>query len=326
MKKLLCIFLIVIMTMACLPIVGCDSKVDDDTRLSVVCTVFPQYDFIRQIAGDKVNLKMLVPLGTESHDFLLENLTVNDLKTVATADLFIYIGGESDSDWVEELKNTVNDKGTRWIKLIDTVETLKEVESQSMTEGHGHDHGEHHHHSYSAYDEHVWTSPKRAKTIVSVLSEVLCELDSENREFYLSNTEKYVGELDRLDKTLEAAVEGVSKEKRKMIFGDRFPFRYLCADYSIEFDAAFQGCSSSVDPSVAQITSLTKNAAESGCKVIFYMENSNPLFAEKIAESINGEAVLLHSCHTFSKKELEGGATYISTMSENIKKISEALK
>ncbi|MBO5746102.1 MAG: zinc ABC transporter substrate-binding protein [Clostridia bacterium] len=323
MKRILCLVLALLLTV--LLFSGCSAKVEADSKLSVVCTVFPQYDFIRSLAGDLVDVKMLVPLGTESHDFLLENLTVADLKTVATSNLFIYVGGESDADWVGELRDTVNDKGTTWLKLTDTVETLQEVESQSMTEGHGHDHSRdgHTHHDYGAYDEHVWTSPKRAKTIVAKLCEVLCELDPENAEVFKTNRDAYLKELDILDQKLTAAVDG---KECKMIFGDRFPFRYLCADYSIVFDAAFQGCSSGVDPSVAQMTSLTKSAVESKAKSIFYMENSDPLFATSIAEAVGGKAVLLHSCHTFTKYELDGGATYLSTMSDNIEKITEAFR
>ena len=323
MKKLICVALALVLTVVLFA--GCGAKVDSDSRLSVVCTVFPQYDFIRSLAGDLVDVKMLVPLGTESHDFLLENLTVADLKTVATSDLFIYVGGESDADWVGELRKTVNDKGTVWIKLTDTVETLQEIESQSMTEGHGHDHSRdgHDHHDYGAYDEHVWTSPKRVKTVVAKLCEVLCELDSKNAEAFKENRDEYIKELDILDSKLTAAVDD---KECKMIFGDRFPFRYLCADYSIDFDAAFQGCSSGVDPSVAQMTSLTKSAVESKAKSIFYMENSDPLFATRIAESVGGKAVLLHSCHTFTKRELDDGATYLRTMSKNIEKIAEAFR
>ncbi len=303
--------------------VGCGTDSVTDDRMSVVCTVFPQYDFVRNIAGDKVDIKMLVPLGTESHDFQLENLTVSELKTVATADLVIYVGGESDLDWITELNASVKDNAV-WLALTDTVETLEEISSDSMEHIYGHEHGDHHEHKHTAYDEHVWTSPKSAVAIVNAITDELCRLDPQNLEAYKTNCEKYIKKLNVLNSDLEAACKNSSKNT--LIFGDRFPFRYLCTDYGLKFDAAFSGCSSGVDPSVAQMTSLTKSALQSGVKVIFYMENSDPVFAESIAKTVGGKAMLLHSCHTFTKQELDSGVSYLSVMRENIEKIAEALK
>lgn len=324
MKRLLSFVLLLAILVTVLT--GCGGSDGNSDKLSVVCTVFPQYDFVRNIAGDKADIKMLVPLGVESHDFQLENLTVAELKTVAKADLVIYVGGESDLDWITELKNTVNGDAS-WRAMTDMVETLEEISSDSMEHIHDHTHDseEHHHHEqHTAYDEHVWTSPKRVITVVKAITDELCRLDPKNSEFYKDNGQRYIEELNKLDNMLESVCQ--NGEKSKLIFGDRFPFRYLCADYGLEFDAAFSGCSSGVDPSVAQMTSLTKNAMESGAKVIFYMENSNPVFAESIAKTVSGRAELLHSCHTFSKDELLSGVTYISVMLDNIEKISEALK
>ena len=323
MKKVFCFILSCLLVLAVFS--GCGDKSVEDKKLSVVCTVFPQYDFVRNIAGDKADIKMLVPLGTESHDFQLENLTVAELKTVATADLVVYVGGESDLDWISELKTTV--KGdAEWVAMSDTVDTLEEISSDSMEHIHDHEHGhdEQHVHEHTAYDEHVWTSPKRVVMIVKALTKELCRLDPENGEFYKANSENYIEKLNLLDSDLSAVCESACKNK--LIFGDRFPFRYLCADYGLEFDAAFSGCSSGVDPSVAQMTSLTKSALEANAKVIFYMENSDPTFAESIAKTVGGKAELLHSCHTFSKAELSSGVTYFSVMRDNILKILEALQ
>lgn len=324
MRRLLSIFLLVIFVVTMFA--GCGSQTKDNAKLSVVCTVFPQYDFVRNIAKDKADVKMLVPLGTESHDFQLENLTVAELKTVALADLVIYVGGESDLDWITELKNTVKGNAS-WIALTDMVETLEEISSDSMEHIHDHtsDHNEYHdHEGHTAYDEHIWTSPKRVIVAVEKITQELCRLDPKNGDFYKSNSQQYAEELKELDEQLTTVCK--SGVKNKLIFGDRFPFRYLCSDYGLQFDAAFSGCSSGVDPSVAQMTSLTKSALESGAKVIFYMENSDPVFAKSIAKTVKGRAELLHSCHTFSKSELLSGVTYISVMRENIEKISEALK
>lgn len=306
--------------MLILTLSGCgDRTAPDDGKLRVVCTVFPQYDFVREIASDKVELKMLLPLGMESHDFKLENLSIADLKTAGSADLFLYIGGESDSEWVGELRDTLNVKNTKWIALTDMTDTLEEEESDSMTaEGSGeHGHGE------NGYDEHVWTSPLRAVEITRYIAGVLCELDPDNADFYNANCSSYAERLGGLDAALRSVAE--SAKRRTLIFADRFPFRYLCADYGIDFDAAFNGCSESGDPSVAQINSLCKTAESTGAPVIFYMENSDPLYARRIAEMTGARPLMLHSCHTVTKDEFSGGATYLSLMKENIGKIAEAL-
>ncbi len=319
MKKIICIVLLIATVFSCLT--GCGNRDKASARLEIVCTVFPQYDFIRNIAGDKANVKMLVPLGTESHDFQLENLTVAELKAVAMADLVIYIGGESDESWINELKDTVK-SNAKWCAMTDFTPTLKEIISESMEHEHSHEEGEEHHEG-NAFDEHVWTSPKRAVEIVEALIDILCGLDSENREFYKVNCKSYVASLRELDTELEDIVS--KAEKKKLVFGDRFPFRYLFADYGLEFDAAFPGCSAVSDPSVKQITSLTQTAIESGTKHIFYMENSNSVFAESIAEKIGGKAVLLHSCHTLSRRELDRGVDYLQLTAQNIERIKEAL-
>ena len=133
----------------------------------------------------------------------------------------------------------------------------------------------------------------------------------------------YISQLEILDKELSAVSS--NNGSKKLVFGDRFPFRYLCADYGLQFDAAFPGCSAVSDPSVKQIASLVKSATESGTKTVFYMENSNPVFAEIIAEKIGGKAVLLHSCHTLSRKELDSGLNYLKLMKQNIERIKESL-
>ncbi len=319
MKKFVNILLILIFCVTLFS--GCNQHQNRDSRLEIVCTVFPQYDFIKNIVGDKANVKMLVPLGTESHDFKLENLTVAELKMVATAGLVVYVGGESDEDWISELRSTVK-SNAKWCALTQFTPTLEEIFTESMEHEHEHEHGETHH-TGDAFDEHVWTSPKRAIDIVESLTDIICTLDDENSGIYKKNCETYVSKLIILDNELKNTVNATAG--KKLVFGDRFPFRYLCADYGLEFDAAFPGCSAVSDPSVKQITSLTQTAIQSGTKTVFYMENSNPVFAESIAQKIGGKAMLLHSCHTLSRKEIESGQNYLSLTRQNIERIKEAL-
>ena len=323
MKRIIAVFIIICLLTVC----SCSCSHPTSTeRLKIICTVFPQYDFVRNIVRDKADVKMLVPLGTESHDFKIENLTVAELKSVATADLVIYVGGESDSNWITELRSTVKNNGTKWCALTEMTETLEEIISESMVDDHEEHDNEHEHddnHVHSMYDEHIWTSPKRVIDVVKKISDILAEIDTENAEFYRQNGADYIEQLMSLDERLVKVT--AENQGKKLIFGDRFPFRYLFHDYGLDFDAAFAGCSAVSDPSVSQMTSLTQTALNEKAKVIFYMENSKPIFAETIAKAIGGRAELLHSCHTVTKEEILSGKDYVSLMNENIQKLAEAL-
>ncbi len=321
MKKIVLILFCVLLAVTNLS--GCINQTADDGKLNVVCTIFPQYDFVRQIAGDKVNLKMLVPLGVESHDFKLENMSVLDIKTVAEADIVIYVGGEGDADWINELKNNVKNDAL-WLPVLSATDLLPTLLSDSME--HHHEHGTECHEQeehLEEYDEHVWTSPKRAADIVKVITEKLVLLDKDNKETYEANCTDYLQKLGELDSLLAGIPNG---NRKRLIFADRFPFRYLCEDYGFSFDAAFSGCSAETDPSVAQINSLCVSATENKSTVIFYLENSNTLYAESIAKKVGAKALLLHSCHNVSNKEFNNSATYVSLMKNNIQNITEAFK
>ena len=314
MKRILSLVLSILIGIS---LSGC-RKEQDDTRLKVVCTVFPQYDFVREIGGELVNAEMLLPFSVESHDFSFDSLTVADLKKIASADLFIYIGGPSDKDWVGELKKSVKSDRTEYLALIDATDVLNESLSESME----HDHEDHGHLETETIDEHIWTSPKRAIEIVDFICAKLCDLDKQNSEAYLNNANNYKQRLIEADNKLSK----IESSGKKLIFADRFAFRYLCYDYKISYDAAFPGCSAATDPSVSQIASLTKSAKDSKVKSIFYLENSDPAFAKNIANAIGAKAVMLHSAHTVSKKEFENKISFISILENNILKISEALK
>lgn len=314
MKRFLSFVLAALLTLS---ISGC-KEAQEDNRLKVVCTVFPQYDFVREIGGELLNAEMLLPFSVESHDFSFDSLTVADLKKIAASDLFIYIGGPSDKDWVEKLKSSVKSDKTQYLPIIDATDVLNESLSLSME----HTYDDHDHQETESVDEHIWTSPKRAIEIVDFICAKLCELDQENSASYQKNAQAYKQKLSEADNKL-SKIEGSSK---KLIFADRFAFRYLCYDYKISYDAAFPGCSAATDPSVSQIASLTKSARDSKATSIFYLENSDPAFAKNIANSCNAKAVMLHSAHTVTKEEFQNGISFISILNSNISKISEAQK
>ena len=314
MKRCICFIMCAVVALCLLS--GCGVTPKKNGKLNVVCTIFPQYDIVRQIAGDCVDLTMLLPYSMESHDFKLENLSVKDLQLVSEADVIISVGGPSDSDWVKELRKRVGNDKQQWVKLCELTETL-------CAEEHSHDHGHDHVHGESEVDEHVWTSPKRMISVAENIAEVLKSADPKIAARCDEGLATLISGLTVLDNEFTQLGE---KACTPIIFADRFSFRYLFHDYGLDYEAAFTGCSSSVDPSALQIADLTQKAFEARSKTIFYMENSNIKYAKKIAGAVNGDIAMLHSCHNLSREEFRNGATYISLMTNNLNMLKEAVE
>ena len=230
------------------------NKVENE-KISVVATIFPQYDFVRQIAGENVELKMLLKPGEETHSY---EPTPQDIIAIQNSDLFIYVGGENDA-WVEDILESMPDNGRKTLKLVDCVDTVEEEHVEGMKEERGHDHdeddaeheedeedheeheehGQEDMHSVHEIDEHVWTSPVNAIKIVEQIKEELCEIDSKNASDYEENAEAYVSQLKKLDQEFQDVVD--HSKRKLMIFGDRFPFRYFAEAYDLDYYAAFSG-------------------------------------------------------------------------------------
>ncbi|MDR1952437.1 MAG: metal ABC transporter substrate-binding protein [Elusimicrobiota bacterium] len=284
-----------------------------ESRLKVVATIFPQYDFVREIAGDKVSLEMLIMPGAESHSY---EPTPQDIIKIKNSDVFIYVGGESD-EWINKILSSIDMENKKIITLMSIVKPVKEeiVEGMQEEEGGEEEEGE--------YDEHVWTSIKNAQKITIALSKMLQESDKENAEFYKQNTDRYIKELKALDKDFK---EIVAKGKRKtIIFGDRFPFRYFADEYKLKYFAAFPGCSNETEANAATIAFLIDKVKEEKIPIVFYIEFSNEKIADIIASSAKAKTLLLHSAHNVSKKDFESGVSYLDIMKKNAQNLKEAL-
>lgn len=285
-----------------------------EETLSVVCTIFPAYDFARQLAGDTAQVRLLLPPGSESHSY---EPSPRDIIDIQEADLFLYAGGESDN-WVDGILASMGDDAPRAFRLTDCVTLLAEETSASM-EAEERDHGE----EAAEMDEHVWTSPKNAMLIVAQLCDTLCEIAPQNAQVYEEALSAYLTELEALDAAFE---ETVANGKRDLIvFGDRFPFRYFAHDYHLRYDAAFPGCSEDSEPSVRTVISLVETVRAEEVPVIFYIEFSSRKTADVLAEETGAKELLFHSCHNVSAEELEDGATYLSLMWNNVAALKEAL-
>lgn len=314
---------IIIITLCTILFTGCsitDIK-DDNDKIKVVATIFPGYDFTKAIAEELVDVSMLLKSGAEAHSF---EPSPQDVINIQNADLFIYTGGESD-EWVDYVLESM-DKPINTLKMIDCVSSLESDEEHEYDEEHNHEdkHSEEETHEGTEYDEHIWTSPKNAIKISEKIEEALSNIDKEHTNDYQQNLNRYIEKLEKLDNDFADFFNGVSN--RTLVFGDRFPFRYLANDYNLKYHAAYTGCSTDVEPSVSTMASLIDIVNTEKISTVFYIEFSNQKVAQSIAEATGANTMLLHSCHNVSKEELQEGVTYISLMENNLETLMEAMK
>ncbi|GMO51620.1 MAG: metal ABC transporter substrate-binding protein [Termitinemataceae bacterium] len=313
MKNLLSLFIIVML----FSVYACTKKdnsvINENGKITVTATIFPQYDFVRSIAKDKVNLSMLLPPASESHSF---EPTPRDMITIQNSDIFIYSGGESDA-WVARILSSSS--GTNNMTIISLMDIVDVVEEE-IVEGMEAEEEE----EETSYDEHVWTSPQNAKLIVTSIAEALCNADAANAAFYRQNAELYIAELEKLDAGFMSVVDNA--KRKTIVFGDRFPFRYFADRYGLAFFAAFPGCSSETEPSAATVAFLIDKIKSEHIPVVFHIELGNERMAETIAEETGAKKLLLHSCHNISKKDFQNGVTYLDLMQKNVENLKAALQ
>lgn len=291
---------IIILISITLLLSGCSaapSKEKTHEKLQVLTTIFPPYDFVRQIAGDKVDLKMLLPIGGESHGY---EPTLTDLSNIQKSDLFLYVGDDSDA-WIDKLDQSKYN--TDMLSINDIAGLSEEQKHES---------------------EHLWTSIKNSVKIVTGISAELCKRDPKNAEFYKDNTKAYLEELNSLD---EAFAQAVSNAPLKtIIFAERFPFTCFAEDYGLEWQAAFDHCSSDFEPKIDVINNLVKTVNTKNISTVFYIEFSNQAVADTICAATGCSKALFHSCHNVTEEEWKSGATYFSLMSNNLEQLRKALQ
>ena len=294
---------------------------NEDGKINVTATIFPPYDFVRSIAGDRVNLTMLLPPGSESHSF---EPSPRDIITIQNTDVFIYTGGESEG-WVTRILESMDTDTMQVLVMIDMVEALEEEIVEGMEDDDDHD--DHHHdddHDHEiVLDEHVWTSPVNALLIVRTITEILCEVDSGNADFYRNNAAAYIEALQELDAAFETVVAGA--QRRTVVFSDRFPFRYFAHAYGLEYFAAFPGCSTQTEPSVATVAFLINKIRAENIPVVFHIELSNERMADTISGETGAQKLLLHSAHNITRRDFDAGLTYLEIMRRNVDNLRKAL-
>ena len=348
MKKVLTVLMAAVLV-AC-NICGCSSSVaqsapGNDDRLQIVTTIFPEYDWVREVLGDKADsadVTLLLDNGVDLHSF---QPTAEDILKIASCDMFIYVGGESD-EWVDDaLKEAVN----KDMVVINLLEVLGDnVKSEEIVEGmeHEHDHededhdhedgdhededhdhedGEHEHEE--ELDEHVWLSLRNAAVLTDAIADGLAKLDPDNADSYRANADAYKGKLDALDKEYSVAVDAGSVHT--LLFGDRFPFRYLVDDYGLDYYAAFAGCSAETEASFETVVFLAEKTDELGLGAIMTIEGTDHSIAETVRDNTatrDQEILTMDSLQSTTGKDAENGTSYLSVMTSNLEVLKQALK
>lgn len=310
--------------------------------LKVVTTVFPYYDFTRQISGGliesgQVELELIVPAGMDSHSF---EPTPADIIKIQDADLIICNGGTMEQ-WFERVLDSLDTQNQQVITMMDYVDTVEEEIVEGMeAEEHDHSHDHVHpagvpkegeeghlyddgHEQEIEYDEHIWTSPVNAMTLSEVIAGTLCEMDESNQEIYRENLAEYEEKLSALDQKFRDIAE--HGKRRLVVFGDKFPLRYFFDEYGLEYRAAFSGCSTDTEPSAKTIAYLIDKVRELDIPAVYYLELSSHRVAEIIGEETGAEPLLFHSCHNVTRREFDSGVTYLELMEQNAVNLSKGL-
>ncbi len=305
MKKLLVLLLTSIMLLS--GFCSCKDKAKtsvDNGKLNIVTTIFPYYDYAKNIVGDKANVELLLSPGAEPHHFEPSPSQIIDIES---CDLFIYTGGESDK-WADSIVEGLG-SNVKVLKLLDCVQTYNEEEIDKTQK--------------DKIDEHIWTSPKNAIDISKAISKEMQTIDKDNFNYYKSNEEAYISKLNSLDNKFKEIITNGSRNK--IVFGDRFPILYFVKQYNLAYECAFPGCSHETEPGIATINRLIDVVKEENIPVVFYLDFSNQSVANLLCEDTDAKSLVYHSCHNVTAEDFEKGVSYISLMEENANALKEAL-
>jgi len=333
MKKIITLMLVAVLAVCALSGCGTSKSGEDtkDKKIKIVTTIFPEYDWVMQILGDKADkadVTMLLDKGVDLHSY---QPSTADIAKISEADVFIYVGGESD-EWVEDVLKEAKNKKLKVINLMDVMgDKAKEEEvkegMQPEEEEHAEEAKDGKEEEEVEYDEHVWLSLKNAKIFTKKIADVLSEVDKADAKTYQANYESYAKKLDDLDKKYADAV--ASAKNKTLVFGDRFPFRYLVNDYGLDYYAAFVGCSAESEASFETVTFLAKKIDELGLGNVLTIEGKNHKIAKTVVDNTKNKdqkVLTMDSMQSTTSKDVKDGATYLGIMEKNLEVLKEALK
>ncbi|MBR6232721.1 MAG: zinc ABC transporter substrate-binding protein [Erysipelotrichaceae bacterium] len=318
-KKIITILMILVLFTAC----GEKKKQEEDRKISVVTTIFPFYDWCRQLTAGAENI-VLTQVVSSSSDLHSYQPTAKDIMSIAEADIFIYGGGESD-EWAKDVVDRSGNETLLSMNLLEELgsSALEEEIKEGMEADHDHEHEEEHEHEEGEYDEHVWLSLKNAGLFVEKICTALCEKDPENKAVYENNRDAYLKKLSDLDVSFAEAA--ASKNKDILLFADRFPFLYLCKDYGLDYYAAFNGCSAETEASFETIRFLAEKTKEHSLNVILTIEDGNVKIAETVKDNAGNEDIVILSMNSMQSGLTEND-DYLSLMEKNLEVLKQALQ
>lgn len=333
MKKIITLMLVAVLAVCALSGCGTSKSGEDknDKKIKIVTTIFPEYDWVMQILGDKADkadVTMLLDKGVDLHSY---QPSTADIAKISEADVFIYVGGESD-EWVEDVLKEAKNKNLKVINLMDVMGNKAKEEEvkegmQPEEEEHAEEAKDGKEEEEVEYDEHVWLSLKNAKIFTKKIADVLSEVDKDDAKTYQANYESYAKKLDDLDKKYADAV--ASAKNKTLVFGDRFPFRYLVNDYGLDYYAAFVGCSAESEASFETVTFLAKKIDELGLGNVLTIEGKNHKIAKTVVDNTKNKdqkVLTMDSMQSTTSKDVKDGATYLGIMEKNLEVLKEALK
>ncbi len=338
MKKTISIFLIIALMTGCYMTGSFDVRAEaaEDSGFQIITTIFPVYDWVMNVLGEnpaKADVIMLLDSGVDLHSF---QPTAEDILNISNCDVFVYVGGESD-DWVEDALKEATNKDMIVLNLLEMLgdaareeETVEGMQESAHDHDHEHEHEEEHDHDHEEeieYDEHIWLSLRNAEMLSSKIAISLGKADTENAALYQSNAEVYAEKLALLDNAYNTTVADASA--KTLLFGDRFPFRYLVDDYGLTYYAAFSGCSAETEASFETIIFLANKLDELSLPAVMTIEGANHRIAETIVQTAQKKDVqilAMDSMQMTTKKDVSEGVTYLSVMEKNLEVLEEALK
>lgn len=323
MKKILSAFICLMLMTSIFTGCGATSQGSSDSKkLKIVTTIFPEYDWVRNIVGEKENnieLTMLIDNGVDLHSY---QPSTDDIVKISKCDIFIYVGGESD-EWVDDALKQSSNKDMTVIDLLDVLgDRVKEEEHKEGMQHEEEDEEE----EEKETDEHVWLSLKNASALCEHICDKICDKDEANKDTYLANTKSYIQKLDKLDMQYKDAADNA--KSKTLVFADRFPFRYMVDDYGLDYYAAFAGCSAECEASFETVIFLAKKVDELGLKNIFQIEGSKSNIAKTVKDNTKSKdqnIVTLDSLQSVTKKDVDGGVTYLGEMEKNLSVLRDAL-
>ena len=325
MKKILTILALAIVTAFCLCACGSGTdqtteSSDGDDKIQIVTTIFPEYDWVKNILGDNpadAELTMLLASGVDLHSYQPAS---EDILKISTCDMFIYVGGESD-EWIESALKEASNKDMIVINLLDVLGDS--VREEEMVDGMQE---EEEHEKEAEYDEHVWLSLRNSAALVQTISESIEKIDPDDAQTYKDNAKAYIEKINALDEDYKAAVAKASLHT--ILFGDRFPFRYLADDYGLDYFAAFAGCSAETEASFETVTFLAKKTDELKLPAVMTIEGTDHRIAETIVQNTKNKdqkILVMDSMQSTTADDVQNGSSYLDIMEKNLSVLKEAL-